>query len=188
MFFSPEKYDLSAVGRMKFNRRLRRDEVEGPGVVYDGELFSKFNDEFSKGLFAKYGKDHSDIIEVVREIIAIRNGEQQTDDIDHLGNRRIRAVGEMAENVFRTGLVRVERAVRERLALAEAENLTPQDLINAKPVSAAIKAFFGSSQLSQFMDPNNPLRTEDRREGKEGGSTCRFRWSPYHSKKKTNKH
>ncbi|HET8881273.1 MAG TPA: DNA-directed RNA polymerase subunit beta [Solimonas sp.] len=157
MFFSPEKYDLSAVGRMKFNRRLRRDDVEGPGVVYDGELFAKFNDEFSKNLFAKYGREHSDIIEVVREIIAIRNGEQQTDDIDHLGNRRIRAVGEMAENVFRTGLVRVERAVRERLALAEAENLTPQDLINAKPVSAAIKEFFGSSQLSQFMDQNNPL-------------------------------
>ncbi|WP_028080840.1 DNA-directed RNA polymerase subunit beta [Solimonas soli] len=157
MFFSPEKYDLSAVGRMKFNRRLRRDTVEGPGVVYDGQLFSMFNDEFSKSLFAKYGKEHSDIIDVVREIIAIRNGEQQTDDIDHLGNRRIRAVGEMAENVFRTGLVRVERAVRERLALAEAENLTPQDLINAKPVSAAIKEFFGSSQLSQFMDQNNPL-------------------------------
>ncbi|NKF22728.1 DNA-directed RNA polymerase subunit beta [Solimonas marina] len=157
MFFSPEKYDLSAVGRMKFNRRLRRDTVEGPGVVYDGQLFSMFNDEFSKGLFAKFGKEHSDIIDVVREIIAIRNGEQQTDDIDHLGNRRIRAVGEMAENVFRTGLVRVERAVRERLALAEAENLTPQDLINAKPVSAAIKEFFGSSQLSQFMDQNNPL-------------------------------
>ncbi|MFA5941009.1 MAG: DNA-directed RNA polymerase subunit beta [Sinimarinibacterium sp.] len=157
MFFSPEKYDLSAVGRMKFNRRLRRDGVEGSGVIYDGELFSKFNDEFAKGLFAKYGKNHSDIIEVVREIIAIRNGEQQTDDIDHLGNRRIRAVGEMTENVFRTGLVRVERAVRERLALAEAENLTPQDLINAKPVSAAIKEFFGSSQLSQFMDQNNPL-------------------------------
>ncbi|SER23496.1 DNA-directed RNA polymerase subunit beta [Solimonas aquatica] len=157
MFFSPEKYDLSAVGRMKFNRRLRRDTVEGPGVVYDGELFSKFNDEFSKDLYAKYGREHSDIIDVIREIIAIRNGEQQTDDIDHLGNRRIRAVGEMTENVFRTGLVRVERAVRERLALAEAENLTPQDLINAKPVSAAIKEFFGSSQLSQFMDQNNPL-------------------------------
>src|SRR3546814_10647502 len=138
-------------------RRLRRDEVEVPGVVYDGELFSKFNDECSKGLFAKDVKDQSDIIEVVREIIAIRNVEQQTDDIDHLGNRRIRAVGEMAENVFRTGLVRVERAVRERLALAEAENLTPQDLINAKPVSAAIKEFFGSSQLSQFMHQNNPL-------------------------------
>jgi DNA-directed RNA polymerase subunit beta len=157
MFFSPEKYDLSAVGRMKFNRRLRRDTVEGPGVIYDGELFAKFNDEFSKKLFAQFGRDKSDIIDVVREIIAIRNGEQQTDDIDHLGNRRIRAVGEMTENVFRTGLVRVERAVRERLALAEAENLTPQDLINAKPVSAAIKEFFGSSQLSQFMDQNNPL-------------------------------
>ncbi|MGB1582140.1 MAG: DNA-directed RNA polymerase subunit beta, partial [Nevskiales bacterium] len=157
MFFSPEKYDLSAVGRMKFNRRLRRDDVEGTSIVYDGELFSKFNDEFSKSLFAKYGKEHSDIVDVIREIIAIRNGEQQTDDIDHLGNRRIRAVGEMTENVFRTGLVRVERAVRERLALAEAENLTPQDLINAKPVSAAIKEFFGSSQLSQFMDQNNPL-------------------------------
>ncbi|MEW6168443.1 MAG: DNA-directed RNA polymerase subunit beta [Pseudomonadota bacterium] len=157
MFFSPEKYDLSAVGRMKFNRRLRREDVEGPGVVYDGELFSKLPDEHAKALFAKYGKDHSDIVDVIREIIAIRNGEQQTDDIDHLGNRRIRAVGEMTENVFRTGLVRVERAVRERLALAEAENLTPQDLINAKPVSAAIKEFFGSSQLSQFMDQNNPL-------------------------------
>ncbi|MGH8444368.1 MAG: DNA-directed RNA polymerase subunit beta, partial [Solimonas sp.] len=157
MFFSPEKYDLSAVGRMKFNRRLRRDTVEGPGVVYDGELFAKFSDEFSKGLAAKFGKGRSDIVDVIREIIAIRNGEQQTDDIDHLGNRRIRAVGEMTENVFRTGLVRVERAVRERLALAEAENLTPQDLINAKPVSAAIKEFFGSSQLSQFMDQNNPL-------------------------------
>ena len=157
MFFSPEKYDLSAVGRMKFNRRLRRDTVEGPGVIYDGELLSKLPDDNSKKLFAQYGKDKSDIIDVIREIIAIRNGEQQTDDIDHLGNRRIRAVGEMTENVFRTGLVRVERAVRERLALAEAENLTPQDLINAKPVSAAIKEFFGSSQLSQFMDQNNPL-------------------------------
>ena len=99
----------------------------------------------------------SDIVEVVKEIIAIRNGTSQTDDIDHLGNRRIRAVGEMTENQFRTGLVRVERAVKERLALAEAENLVPQDLINAKPVSAAIKEFFGSSQLSQFMDQNNPL-------------------------------
>ncbi|QHS10981.1 DNA-directed RNA polymerase subunit beta [Sinimarinibacterium sp. NLF-5-8] len=157
MFFSPDKYDLSAVGRMKFNRRLRRDAVEGPMVVYDGELFSQLSDDFSKELFAKYGRDHSDIIEVIREIIAIRNGEQHTDDIDHLGNRRIRAVGEMAENVFRTGLVRVERAVRERLALAEADNLFPQDLINAKPVSAAVKEFFGSSQLSQFMDQNNPL-------------------------------
>ena len=157
LFASPDKYDLSAVGRMKFNRRLRREDVEGPSVVYDGKLFSQFSDDFSKKLFATYGPDHSDIVEVIREIIAIRNGEQQTDDIDHLGNRRIRAVGEMTENVFRTGLVRVERAVRERLALAEADNLFPQDLINAKPVAAAIKEFFGSSQLSQFMDQNNPL-------------------------------
>jgi DNA-directed RNA polymerase subunit beta len=134
LFFSPDRYDLSAVGRMKFNRRLRRNDVTGPGVL-----------------------DNDDIIAVMKEIIAIRNGEGQTDDIDHLGNRRIRAVGEMTENVFRTGLVRVERAVRERLALAEAENLTPQDLINAKPVGAAIKEFFGSSQLSQFMYQNNPL-------------------------------
>jgi DNA-directed RNA polymerase subunit beta len=134
MFFAPEKYDLSAVGRMKFNRRLRRPEITGPGVL---------------------NKD--DIVAVMKQIIAIRNGEDQTDDIDHLGNRRIRAVGEMTENVFRTGLVRVERAVRERLALAEADNLFPQDLINAKPVGAAIKEFFGSSQLSQFMDQNNPL-------------------------------
>jgi len=134
LFFAPEKYDLSGVGRMKFNRRLRRDAVTGPGVL-----------------------NNDDITAVMKQIIAIRNGEDQTDDIDHLGNRRIRAVGEMTENVFRTGLVRVERAVRERLALAEAENLTPQDLINAKPVGAAIKEFFGSSQLSQFMDQNNPL-------------------------------
>ena len=134
LFFAPEKYDLSAVGRMKFNRRLRRDAITGSGVL---------------------NKD--DIVAVLKQIIAIRNGEDQTDDIDHLGNRRIRAVGEMTENVFRTGLVRVERAVRERLALAEADNLFPQDLINAKPVGAAIKEFFGSSQLSQFMDQNNPL-------------------------------
>ena len=134
LFFSPDRYDLSGVGRMKFNRRLRRDSVTGPGIL-----------------------DTDDIIAVMKEIISIRNGEGQTDDIDHLGNRRIRAVGEMTENVFRTGLVLVERAVRERLALAEAENLTPQDLINAKPVGAAMKEFFGSSQLSQFMDQNNPL-------------------------------
>jgi len=162
LFFSPEKYDLSGVGRMKFNRRLRRDTKIGPNILFDGQYFSLektelSKKEFAKKLFAEYGKDHSDIVDVIREIIAIRNGEQQTDDIDHLGNRRVRSVGEMTENVFRTGLVRVERAVRERLALAEAENLTPQDLINAKPVGAAIKEFFGSSQLSQFMDQNNPL-------------------------------
>ncbi|WP_420428853.1 DNA-directed RNA polymerase subunit beta [Algiphilus sp.] len=160
LFFTYERYDLSAVGRMKFNRRLRRDAVDGPAVLYDGRYFSSLDldkDEEAAKLFNEFGEDHSDIVDVMKEIVAIRNGEGVTDDIDHLGNRRIRSVGEMAENVFRTGLVRVERAVRERLALAEAENLTPQDLINAKPVSAAVKEFFGSSQLSQFMDQNNPL-------------------------------
>ena len=156
LFFSPERYDLSGVGRMKFNRRLRRTAVTGLGVLYDHQYFKTYGDTAGKKLAAETGES-SDIVEVVSEMIAIRNGEQITDDIDHLGNRRIRAVGEMTENVFRTGLVRVERAVRERLALAEAENLTPQDLINAKPVGAAIKEFFGSSQLSQFMDQNNPL-------------------------------
>src|SRR5690349_15198681 len=159
LFFSNEKYDLSAVGRMKFNRRLRKESMTGAGVLYDGKYFASpvlANDEHAKELRKKLG-EASDIVDVVRQIIAIRNGEDVTDDIDHLGNRRVRSVGEMTENVFRTGLVRVERAVRERLALAEAENLFPQDLINAKPVGAAIKEFFGSSQLSQFMDQNNPL-------------------------------
>ncbi|MGM0449354.1 MAG: DNA-directed RNA polymerase subunit beta [Pseudomonadota bacterium] len=134
LFFSEERYDLSAVGRMKLNRRLGREELEGSGVL--GE---------------------EDIIDVLRTLVDIRNGKGETDDIDNLGNRRIRCVGEMAENQFRVGLVRVERAVRERLSLAESEGLMPQDLINAKPVGAAIKEFFGSSQLSQFMDQNNPL-------------------------------
>jgi DNA-directed RNA polymerase subunit beta len=159
LFFSHEKYDLSAVGRMKFNRRLRKESMTGAAVLYDGKYFASgpmANDEDAKGLRKQLG-EVSDIVDVVRQIIAIRNGEDVTDDIDHLGNRRVRSVGEMTENVFRTGLVRVERAVRERLALAEAENLFPQDLINAKPVGAAIKEFFGSSQLSQFMDQNNPL-------------------------------
>jgi len=134
LFFTEERYDLSAVGRMKFNRRLSREETEGGGVL-----------------------SREDIVDVLRELINIRNGNGQVDDIDHLGNRRIRCVGEMAENQFRVGLVRVERAVKERLSLAESEGLMPQELINAKPVSAAIKEFFGSSQLSQFMDQNNPL-------------------------------
>jgi DNA-directed RNA polymerase subunit beta (EC 2.7.7.6) len=134
LFFSPERYDLSAVGRMKFNRRLGREEETGSGVL-----------------------DRNDILDVMKILIEIRNGRGTVDDIDHLGNRRIRSVGEMAENQFRVGLVRVERAVRERLSMAEADNLMPQDLINAKPVAAAIKEFFGSSQLSQFMDQNNPL-------------------------------
>ncbi|MGI1671682.1 MAG: DNA-directed RNA polymerase subunit beta [Neptuniibacter sp.] len=134
LFFAEERYDLSAVGRMKFNRRLARDEVTGSGVL-----------------------DKEDILAVMKTLIDIRNGKGTVDDIDHLGNRRIRSVGEMAENQFRVGLVRVERAVRERLSMAESDNLMPQDLINAKPVAAAIKEFFGSSQLSQFMDQNNPL-------------------------------
>ncbi|MCP4452170.1 MAG: DNA-directed RNA polymerase subunit beta, partial [Planctomycetes bacterium] len=134
LFFSSDRYDLSAVGRMKFNRRLARDEVEGEGIL-----------------------SKEDIVDVLRELISIRNGHGVVDDIDHLGNRRIRCVGEMAENQFRIGLVRVERAVKERLTLAEAEGLMPQEMTNAKPVSAAIKEFFGSSQLSQFMDQNNPL-------------------------------
>jgi len=159
LFFSGEKYDLSAVGRMKFNRRLRKESMTGAAVLYDGKYFASpplANDDNARNLRKLLGES-SDIVDVVRQIIAIRNGEDVTDDIDHLGNRRVRSVGEMTENVFRTGLVRVERAVRERLALAEAENLFPQDLINAKPVGAAIKEFFGSSQLSQFMDQNNPL-------------------------------
>ena len=134
LFFSEDRYDLSAVGRMKFNRRLARDTSEGPGVL-----------------------SKEDIVDVLKTLIDIRNGNGVVDDIDHLGNRRIRSVGEMAENQFRVGLVRVERAVKERLSLAESEGLMPQEMINSKPVSAAIKEFFGSSQLSQFMDQNNPL-------------------------------
>ncbi|MBT4205680.1 MAG: DNA-directed RNA polymerase subunit beta [Proteobacteria bacterium] len=134
LFFTADRYDLSAVGRMKFNRRVGREAVNGSGVL-----------------------DESDLIEVLKVLIDIRNGQGTVDDIDHLGNRRVRSVGEMAENQFRVGLVRVERAVRERLSLAESEGYMPQELINAKPVSAVIKEFFGSSQLSQFMDQNNPL-------------------------------
>ena len=134
LFFTAERYDLSAVGRMKFNRRLGRSDDKGEGTL-----------------------SRDDIVTVLKTLIDIRNGKGEVDDIDHLGNRRVRCVGEMTENQFRVGLVRVERAVKERLSLAESENLMPQDLINAKPVSAAIKEFFGSSQLSQFMDQNNPL-------------------------------
>ncbi|MFC0179284.1 DNA-directed RNA polymerase subunit beta [Thorsellia kenyensis] len=134
LFFSEDRYDLSAVGRMKFNRSLNREEVEGSHIL-----------------------SHEDIIEVMRKLIDIRNGHGEVDDIDHLGNRRIRSIGEMAENQFRIGLVRVERAVKERLSLGDLDALMPRDLINAKPISAAVKEFFGSSQLSQFMDQNNPL-------------------------------
>ena len=134
LFFNGERYDLSAVGRMKFNRRVKRDETIGSGVL---------------------SKD--DVLDVLKVLIDIRNGNGTVDDIDHLGNRRVRSVGEMAENAFRVGLVRVERAVKERLTIAESEPLMPQEMINAKPVAAAVKEFFGSSQLSQFMDQNNPL-------------------------------
>jgi DNA-directed RNA polymerase subunit beta len=156
LFFTEDRYDLSPVGRMKFNRRLASDDVRGPGVLYDHRYFSNRKDEAAKQLVEEQGET-SDILDVLKVLIDIRNGNGTTDDIDHLGNRRVRSVGEMAENAFRIGLVRVERAVRERLALADSEGLMPQELINAKPVAAAIKEFFGSSQLSQFMDQNNPL-------------------------------
>ncbi|TKR33998.1 DNA-directed RNA polymerase subunit beta [Luteimonas gilva] len=156
LFFTFERYDLSAVGRMKFNRRIGRKEVTGASVLYDHKYFAERGDDESKRLVGEYGNT-SDILDVIKVLTEIRNGRGTVDDIDHLGNRRVRSVGEMAENVFRVGLVRVERAVKERLTMAEADGLTPQDLINAKPVAAAIKEFFGSSQLSQFMDQNNPL-------------------------------
>ncbi|MDN5780675.1 MAG: DNA-directed RNA polymerase subunit beta, partial [Luteimonas sp.] len=156
LFFTFERYDLSTVGRMKFNRRIGRKEVTGASVLYDARYFAERKDEDSVRLREEFG-DMSDILDVIKVLTEIRNGRGTVDDIDHLGNRRVRSVGEMAENVFRVGLVRVERAVRERLTMAEADGLTPQELINAKPVAAAVKEFFGSSQLSQFMDQNNPL-------------------------------
>ncbi|MGA8262022.1 MAG: DNA-directed RNA polymerase subunit beta [Arenicellales bacterium] len=134
LFFNSDRYDLSAVGRMKFNRRLGRDSDDGAGTL-----------------------SKEDIVDVMKTLIDVKNGHGEIDDIDNLGNRRVRSVGELVENQFRVGLVRVERAVRERLSMAESENLTPQELINAKPVSAVVKEFFGSSQLSQFMDQTNPL-------------------------------
>lgn len=134
LFYSSERYDLSVVGRMKFNRRVGRAELTGPLTL-----------------------SNEDIVAVIKILVELRNGRGEIDDIDHLGNRRVRSVGELAENQFRSGLVRVERAVKERLSQAESENLMPHDLINAKPVSAAAREFFGSSQLSQFMDQTNPL-------------------------------
>ncbi|MCE2594304.1 DNA-directed RNA polymerase subunit beta [Motilimonas cestriensis] len=134
LFFNEDRYDLSKVGRMKFNRRVDFEDEQGAGTL-----------------------SKEDIVAVMKTLINIRDGKGEVDDIDHLGNRRIRCVGEMAENQFRVGLVRVERAVRERLSLGDLDAVMPQDLINAKPISAAVKEFFGSSQLSQFMDQNNPL-------------------------------
>ncbi|OZI21058.1 DNA-directed RNA polymerase subunit beta [Bordetella genomosp. 9] len=135
LFYSEETYDLSRVGRMKVNSRLGRgDDITGAMTL-----------------------TNEDILATIKVLVELRNGRGQIDDIDHLGNRRVRCVGELAENQFRAGLVRVERAVKERLGQAETENLMPHDLINSKPISAAIKEFFGSSQLSQFMDQTNPL-------------------------------
>lgn len=134
LFFIEERYDLSAVGRMKFNKRVGRNNVDGLGIL-----------------------TREDILDLLRELIKIKNGKGYTDDIDHLGNRRVKVVGEMVENQFRLGMVRVERAAKERLNFAESESLMPQDIVNSKSVSATIKEFFCSSQLSQFMDQNNPL-------------------------------
>ena len=134
LFYSADRYDLSAVGRMKFNRRVGKTELTGPSTL-----------------------SNEDIIRIIQILVELRNGRGEVDDIDHLGNRRVRYVGELAENQFRSGLIRVERAVKERLSQAESDNLMPHDLINAKPVSAAVREFFGSSQLSQFMDQTNPL-------------------------------
>jgi DNA-directed RNA polymerase subunit beta len=134
LFFNPERYDLSKVGRLKLNHKFGLDEA------IDNAVLTK-----------------RDILEVVRYLLDLKNGKGSVDDIDHLGNRRVRSVGELLENQFRVGLVRMERAIRERMSLQEIETLMPHDLINAKPVSAVIKEFFGSSQLSQFMDQTNPL-------------------------------
>ena len=134
LFFKPERYDLSSVGRMKFNRRLGRESDEGSRTL-----------------------DTEDILQVLEALIDIRSARDEVDDIDHLGNRRVRSVGEMAENQFRVGLIRVERSVKDRLSIAEQDKLMPQDMINAKPIAAAVKEFFGSHQLSQLMDQNNPL-------------------------------
>lgn len=134
LFFDNETYDLSKVGRMKINSRFERGTEQGPMTL-----------------------EPEDIIDTMKLIVKLRNGEGTVDDIDHLGNRRVRCVGELTENQFRAGLVRVERAVKERLGQAESDNLMPHDLINSKPISASIREFFGSSQLSQFMDQTNPL-------------------------------
>src|SRR5262245_59305642 len=205
LFFAEERYDLSAVGRMKFNRRigapaetswqlrwrlvalakeaeaelrayfknvaelsLNKVSLEGAATEADAQTAADkmFHDLKSKGVDRnkleirvepRLTLSPKDIVEVIRILVELRNGRGEIDDIDHLGNRRVRSVGELAENQFRAGLVRVERAVKERLSQAESENLMPHDLINAKPISAAIKEFFGSSQLSQFMDQTNPL-------------------------------
>lgn len=205
LFYSDDRYDLSGVGRMKFNRRIGRPDVVEYKVTiknapHKTEALAKAIAEFTganQGTVQEilnelqYGSRAAaenlteeaahtlaaqlkalganvevreqltlsprDIVESIKLLVELRNGRGEIDDIDHLGNRRVRSVGELAENQFRAGLVRVERAVKERLSQAESDNLMPHDLINAKPISAAIKEFFGSSQLSQFMDQTNPL-------------------------------
>ncbi|HLW05041.1 MAG TPA: DNA-directed RNA polymerase subunit beta [Azoarcus sp.] len=154
LFFAPERYDLSSVGRMKFNRRAYPETVDDRSPAWLKRFYERVGkmEEVGPGVLS-----HDDILSVISILVELRNGRGEIDDIDHLGNRRVRSVGELAENQFRAGLVRVERAVKERLSQAESDNLMPHDLINAKPISAAIKEFFGSSQLSQFMDQTNPL-------------------------------
>ena len=154
LFFNEDRYDLSNVGRMKFNRRAYPEIIEERTANWLRRFYERVGPHGAEGADI-LSKD--DILAVIGVLLELRNGRGEIDDIDHLGNRRIRSVGELAENQFRTGLVRVERAVKERLGQAESDNLMPHDLINAKPVSSAIREFFGSSQLSQFMDQTNPL-------------------------------
>ncbi len=154
LFYSEERYDLSGVGRMKFNRRAYPETIDERAPGWWKRFYQRVSEggEITAGTLCD-----QDILAVIGVLVELRNGRGEIDDIDHLGNRRVRSVGELAENQFRAGLVRVERAVKERLSQAESDNLMPHDLINAKPISAAIKEFFGSSQLSQFMDQTNPL-------------------------------
>ena len=153
LFFNADRYDLSNVGRMKFNRRAFPKSYN----QYANWLKRFYESQGEKEIEGSSILSREDIIAVIGLLLELRNGRGIIDDIDHLGNRRIRSVGELVENQFRTGLVRVERAVKERLGQAEADNLMPTDLINSKPIASAIKEFFGSSQLSQFMDQTNPL-------------------------------
>ena len=154
LFYAEERYDLSSVGRMKFNRRAYPENSDDKAPGWLKRFYERVGAQGEDGAGVL---TNDDILAVVGVLVELRNGRGEIDDIDHLGNRRVRSVGELAENQFRAGLVRVERAVKERLSQAESDNLMPHDLINAKPISAAIKEFFGSSQLSQFMDQTNPL-------------------------------
>uniref|UniRef100_UPI000A8558CF DNA-directed RNA polymerase subunit beta n=2 Tax=Candidatus Ichthyocystis TaxID=2929841 RepID=UPI000A8558CF len=152
LFYSSDRYDLSVVGRMKFNSRSYPPNIDSGSASWLKSFYSNLEDVPNSMTLTD-----SDIVAVIGILVELRNGRGSVDDIDHLGSRRVRCVGELAENQFRSGLVRVERAIKERLSHAESENLMPHDLINAKPIAAAIKEFFGSSQLSQFMDQTNPL-------------------------------